>query len=161
MTIRVTSSAFAPGQSIPKRCTGEGADVSPPLAWSNLPEHTKELALICDDPDAPSREPWVHWVIYNIPANLGGLPEGLPRDSRLKQPSAMLQGQNSWPKGEGGVGYRGPMPPPGHGTHHYHFRVYALAAHVPAEPGLDKKGLLLAIRDHVLAEGELIGTYKR
>ncbi|HJW72245.1 MAG TPA: YbhB/YbcL family Raf kinase inhibitor-like protein [Geothrix sp.] len=161
MTIRVTSTAFANGQPIPKRYTGEGADVSPPLAWSNLPERTQELALICDDPDAPTREPWVHWVIYNIPASLGGLPEGLPRDPHLTQPIALQQGQNSWPKGEGGIGYRGPMPPPGHGTHHYRFRVYALATHVPAAPGLDKKSLLQAMRDHVLAEGELIGTYQR
>jgi Raf kinase inhibitor-like YbhB/YbcL family protein len=161
MTIRVTSSAFANGRPILKHYTGEGADVSPPLSWSNLPERTKELALICDDPDAPTRDPWVHWVIYNIPANLGGLTEGLPRESRLKKPVALLQGQNSWPKAEGNVGYRGPMPPPGHGTHHYHFRVYALAAHLPAEPGLDKKSLLRAIQDHLLAEGELIGTYER
>jgi Raf kinase inhibitor-like YbhB/YbcL family protein len=161
MTIRVTSTAFNAGQPIPKKYTGEGADVSPPLAWSNLPEKTKELALICDDPDAPTSEPWVHWVIYNIPASLKGLPEGIARDLRLKSPAAMLQGQNSWPKGKENIGYRGPMPPPGHGTHHYHFKVYALEVHLSAEPGLDKNTLWREIKDHVLAEGELIGTYER
>jgi Raf kinase inhibitor-like YbhB/YbcL family protein len=161
MTIAVTSAAFANGQPIPKKYTGEGADVSPPLAWSNLPEKTKELALICDDPDAQMDEPWVHWVIYKIPASLSGLPEGVPRDPRLKSPPGALQGQNSWPKGKGNVGYRGPMPPPGHGIHHYHFKLYALEAHLPVQPGLDKKTLLGEIHGHVLAEGELVGTYER
>jgi Raf kinase inhibitor-like YbhB/YbcL family protein len=160
MSIRLTSSAFANGQPIPKKYTGEGADVSPPLAWSNLPEATKELALICDDPDAPTPEPWVHWVIYKIPASLAGLPEGVARDVRLKNPPGALQGQNSWPKGKGNIGYRGPMPPPG-GTHHYHFKLYALEAHLSADSGLDKKALLLEIQEHVLAAGELVGTYER
>jgi hypothetical protein len=160
MTIQLTSTAFANGQPIPRKYTGEGADVSPPLAWSNLPEATKELALICDDPDAPTPEPWVHWVIYKIPASLGGLPEGVARDMRLKNPAGVLQGQNSWPRGKGNLGYRGPLPPSGR-THHYHFKLYALEAHLPAEPGLDKKALLLEIKEHRLAEGELIGTYER
>ncbi len=78
MTIQMTSSAFVQGHAIPKKYTGEGEDVSPPLAWSGLPEGTKELALICDDPDAPRAEPWVHWVIYKLPADAKGLPEGVP-----------------------------------------------------------------------------------
>jgi Raf kinase inhibitor-like YbhB/YbcL family protein len=101
----------------------------------------------------------VHWVIYKLPANLTGLPEGVPRQPRLKDPPGALQGQNSWTKDN--IGYRGPMPPPGHGTHHYHFKLYALEAHLVAEPGLDKKTILHEIRSHVLAEGELIGTYQR
>ena len=160
MTMRITSSAFADGRAIPKKYTGEGQDVSPPLAWSNVPEGVKELALICDDPDAPRPEPWDHWVMYKIPAGTTGLPEGVPQDARLKDPAGALQGVNSWPKGEN-LGYRGPMPPPGHGTHHYHFKLYALGEPVSAEPGKDKKALLKEMQGHVLAECEVIGTYAR
>ena len=156
MTIQITSSAFTQGQPIPKKYTGEGADVSPPLAWSNLPADAKELALICDDPDAPNGD-WVHWVIYKIPVGTKGLPEGVPPKSKLKEPAGALQGDNSWPS----TGYRGPMPPPGHGVHHYHFKLYALDAPLQAEPGLTKQALLERIKGHVLAEGELMGTYKR
>ena len=159
MTIQVTSSAFAQGHAIPKKYTGDGEDVSPPLAWSNTPEKTKELALICDDPDAPNGT-WVHWVIYKIPADTKGLPEGVPRKSRLKEPHGAVQGKNSWPASEA-IGYRGPMPPPGHGTHHYYFKLYALDATMTAEPGLDKKAVLEKINDHILAEGVLMGTYER
>ncbi len=160
MSIEITSSAFAGGQQIPKKYTGEGADVSPPLAWSKLPEKTQELALICDDPDAPTKDPWVHWVMYKIPANATGLPEGVPQQPRLKAPAGALQGQNSWPKGHN-IGYRGPMPPPGHGTHRYRFRLYALEAKLVAEPGLDKSTVLREVDGHVLAQGELVGTYQR
>lgn len=160
MTIQISSSAFAQGQPIPKKHTGEGVDVSPPLTWSNIPEKAKELALICDDPDAPSDVPWVHWVIYKIPATAKGLPEGVPREPQLKEPAGALQGKNSWPDDEA-TGYRGPMPPPGHGVHHYRFRLYALDAPVKAEPDLTKNVLLHTIKGHILAEGELVGTYKR
>ena len=123
-TITVRSTAFDDGQPIPKKFTEDGQDVSPPLAWDGGPEGTKELALICDDPDAPSREPWVHWVIYKIPATVRGLPEGLPTDASLESRSSAMQGKNSWPDGRT-IGYRGPAPPPGR-VHHYHFKVYAL-----------------------------------
>ena len=159
MKIEVTSSAFAQGQPILKKYSGEGQDVSPPLSWRGVPEGTKELALICDDPDAPGSEPWVHWVIYKIPAGTPGLPEGLPRDLRLKEPTGAVQGKNSWPSGN--IGYLGPKPPPGHGIHHYHFKLYALDAPVAAGPGVDKKTLLSQLKGHILAEGELIGTYQR
>jgi Raf kinase inhibitor-like YbhB/YbcL family protein len=159
MTIRVTSTAFEHGQPIPRKYTGEGSDVSPPIAWSGLPEGTKELVLICDDPDAPGAEPWVHWVIYKIPADVEGLAEGISNEPRLKNPPGALQGKNSWPSGVT-IGYRGPMPPSG-SPHHYHFRLYALQAKMVAEPGLDKRTVLDEIRDHVLAEGVLIGTYER
>jgi len=161
MAIQITSSAFAQGHVIPKKHTGEGVDVSPPLAWTGLPERTKELALICDDPDAPTDEPWVHWVIYKIPATAKGLPEGVARKSRPKEPAGVLQGKNSWPEGGDNIGYRGPMPPLGHGVHHYHFKLYALDAPIEAEAGLDKKALLEKIKGHVLAESELMGTYER
>jgi len=160
MSIQVTSTAFEDSQPIPKKYTGEGEDLSPPISWSGLPEGTKELVLICDDPDAPTAEPWVHWVIYKIPASVTGLPEGIGRKPRLDMPNGALQGKNSWPIGQA-IGYRGPMPPPGHGVHHYRFRLYALEARMIVEPGADKKTILDEIRGHVLAEGLLTGTYQR
>ena len=160
MTMEVTSSAFVQGHPIPKKYTGEGADVSPPLAWSDIPAETKELVLICDDPDAPTNEPWVHWVLYKLPANTTNLPEGIPRKSRLKSPPGALQGKNSWPPAEA-IGYRGPMPPKGHGVHHYYFKLYALNIPLNLEPGLEKKAIVQAISDHIIAEGALMGTYER
>jgi Raf kinase inhibitor-like YbhB/YbcL family protein len=160
MAIQITSSAFTQGQPIPKKYTGEGPDVSPQLAWTGAPQNTKEFALICDDPDAPTAEPWVHWVIYKIPASATGLPEGVPQAEHPKDPAGALQGTNSWPKGEN-TGYRGPMPPVGHGVHHYHFKLYALDAPLSVSPGLDKKGLLAAMENHIMAQGELMGTYER
>ena len=155
--VKVTSTAFAHGQPIPAKHTADGEDVSPPLAWSGLPEGTKELALICDDPDAPGGT-WVHWVIYKIPAAAKGLPEGFAREARPKEPANVVQGCNSWSAGEN-VGYRGPSPPSG--EHHYHFKLYALDSALDLEPGLDKASLLGAMEGHVLASGELMGTYRK
>lgn len=159
MTIQVTSTAFAEGKVIPKKYTGEGEDVPPPLAWSNLPEGTKQIALICDDPDAPGPQPWVHWVIYNLPADATGLPEGVPRGPRLKAPAGGLQGKNSWDSDN--IGYRGPLPPKGHGRHRYYFKLYALDVQLSLEPGLSKDALLKKIEGHVLAQGQLMSTYER
>ena len=159
MSIQISSTAFAHNQVIPKKYTGDGVDVSPPLAWANLPEGAQELALICDDPDAPTPEPWVHWVIYKIPAAEKNLPEGVARTEKLAAPAGALQGINSWPSEN--IGYRGPKPPPGHGTHHYHFTLYALKSPLDVGPGLDKKALLAKISGQVLAEGRLTGTYER
>jgi Raf kinase inhibitor-like YbhB/YbcL family protein len=149
MDVRVSSPAFEPGGAIPKKHTGEGPDVSPALTWAGLPEGTKEIALICDDPDAPTPKPWVHWVVYKIPADLTGFPEGNAQGA--------LEGENDF----GRTGYGGPMPPEGHGVHHYHFKVYALDAELEAAAGLTKDQLLEAMEGHILAEGELIGTYER
>ncbi len=148
-TIQITSSAFAPGSPIPTKYTGEGADVSPPLAWSAPPTGTVEITVMCDDPDAPRPEPWVHWVAYGISGDAHGLAEGVA--------SGLSQGKNSWGK----LGYGGPMPPKGHGVHHYHFKVYALGARLDAKPGLTKDELLTRMQSHVLAEGDLVGTYER
>ena len=153
----LTSPAFAEDGPIPIRHTEDGDDLSPAIAWFGLPEGTEELALIVDDPDAPTDEPWVHWVLYKIPASLDGLPEGLPQSSRLDDPAGMLQGKTTW----GTVGYRGPAPPKGHGTHHYHFKLYALDAPIEVEPEPDKKALMLAMSGHVLSHRELVGTYER
>jgi Raf kinase inhibitor-like YbhB/YbcL family protein len=144
----VKSPAFAQGQGIPKKHTGEGEDVSPALEWSGAPEGTKQFAVVCDDPDAPRPEPWVHWVAWGIPGDAAGLEEGV---------SGLEEGNTSW----GAPGYRGPMPPPGHGVHRYFFKVYALDATLDLAPGATKDELLAAVKGHVLAEGELVGTYER
>lgn len=159
MTIQITSPAFNDGEPIPQKYTGEGPDVSPPLNWTGIPEGTKELVLICDDPDAPTNEPWVHWVIYKLPADIKGLKEGVPRKTRLTDPQGALQGKNSWPSGQN-IGYRGPMPPRGP-AHRYYFKLYALEAKLAVEPGMEKKSILQEIQDHILATGQLMGTYKR
>lgn len=152
MGITVTSSAFAAGERIPQRhaYTGEGDNVSPALSWSGVPDGAKELALICDDPDAPMKDPWVHWVVYRIPAAARGFAESEP-------PAGAVEGRNSWNEN----GWGGPMPPPGHGTHHYHFKVYALDTQLDLGAGATKTGLLAAMKGHVLAEGEIVGTYSR
>jgi Raf kinase inhibitor-like YbhB/YbcL family protein len=157
--LNITSSAFQQGKTVPKEHTGDGEDVSPPLAWSGLPAGTKQLALICDDPDAPRDEPWVHWVIYAIPPQTAGLPEGVPRTERLENPPGALQGRNSWPTDN--IGYRGPAPPPKDDAHRYFFKLYALDTALKLAPGLSKDELLAAIKGHVLAEGQLLGTYDR
>lgn len=160
MKIELTSPAFVHGARIPKKHSGEGEDVSPPLAWSSVPEGTRQLALICDDPDAPVAEPWVHWVIYKIPVTASGLPEGVAKTAQPEEPSGAVQGKNSWPSGQT-IGYRGPMPPPKHGPHRYFFKLYALDAELALAPGATKQQLLEAMAGHVIGEGELMGTYER
>jgi Raf kinase inhibitor-like YbhB/YbcL family protein len=135
--------------------TADGDDVSPAVSWSGAPAGTQELALVVDDPDAPLNEPFVHWVMYKIPAAAPGLEEGVPKQARLA--SGALQGQNSM----GGIGYSGPNPPKENGPHHYHFHVYALDSALKLEPGAEKKAVLKAITGHVLAEGEAVGVYSR
>jgi Raf kinase inhibitor-like YbhB/YbcL family protein len=159
MAITISSGAFQAGQPIPKPYTGDGKDLSPPLSWTGVPAGAKELALICDDPDAPTKEPWVHWVIYKIPAETKSLEEGIPRKARVARPAGALQGANSFESDN--IGYRGPAPPKGHGVHHYHFKLYALDKTLDLEPPLDKKSLLAAIDGHILAQGEIIGIYER
>lgn len=157
MKLIVQSKAFNAGERIPKQHSGEGADVSPALSWSDVPAGTVELALIMDDPDAPVPEPWVHWVLYKLPAGTKELKEGVAKTEKLSEPAGALQGKNSFGK----IGHNGPMPPPGHGMHHYHFRVYALDKALTLGPGATKAKLLDAMRGHIIAEGELIGTYSR
>ena len=159
MKLTIRSRAFENEARIPVKHTADGADVSPALSWSDVPAEAKELALICDDPDAPRPEPWVHWVIYKLPASLTGLPEGVPKRARLSEPAGALQGKNSWPSGN--IGYRGPAPPKGHGVHHYRFTLYALDAALEPPAELTKDELLEKMRGHVVAEGTLVGTYER
>ncbi|AGA28366.1 YbhB/YbcL family Raf kinase inhibitor-like protein [Singulisphaera acidiphila] len=157
MSMTIHSNAFNDGRAIPRRYSEDGVDVSPSLTWSGSPKEARELALIVDDPDAPTYKPWVHWVLYKIPPDVQTLPEGLPTAPTLRTPPGCLQGKNSW----GGVGYHGPAPPRGHGVHHYHFHLYALDAPLRTAQGLDKEGLLRAMRGHILAQAELVGTYER
>lgn len=158
MKLIVESAAFQQHQPIPRKYTGDGDDVSPPLSWSGVPTAARELALVVDDPDAPTPEPWVHWILYKIPPTVTSLPEHVLPALRVSFPAGALHGKNSWPKG---IGYRGPAPPKGHGLHHYHFKLYALDAPADLAPGVDKAALLAAMEGHVVAEGELIGTYLR
>ena len=157
MSIQLQSPAFGPNQHMPRKYTGDGENVSPPIKWSGLPPGTRELALIVDDPDAPMAEPFVHWVIYKIPSDSPGLPEQLPKSPKPRTPDHTLQGKNTYRH----IGYDGPAPPPGHGLHHYHFRVYALDKPLEVETGLDNKSLLASMSGHILDTGELVGTYER
>lgn len=162
--MKLTSTAFAHGSKIPMEYTADGQDRSPPLSWSGAPEGTKSFALICEDPDAPSPRrpapnPWVHWVIYNIPANRTELPAGLPRDLDLPSVGGARQGKNSWPSGN--IGYRGPAPPPGSGPHRYFFRLYALDTTLQLPAGATKDQLLKALQGHIIDQAEWMGIYER
>jgi Raf kinase inhibitor-like YbhB/YbcL family protein len=151
MTLAITSTAFAQGKPIPAAYTCDGKSISPPLAWSGTPAGTRSLVLIMDDPDAPMGT-FVHWVIYNIPAEAMGLPEGVSQDAALADGSA--QGQNSARR----TGYTGPCPPGG--THRYFFKLYALDTTLSLSAA-NKESLLQAMQGHILAQGELMGTYSR
>ncbi|MGB9601248.1 MAG: YbhB/YbcL family Raf kinase inhibitor-like protein [Limisphaerales bacterium] len=151
--MQLKSSAFANGQPIPVKYTGQGKDISPPLEWSDAPAGTKSFAIISDDPDAPVGV-WVHWVIYDIPANVTKLDENVPTKETL--PTGAKQGINDF----GNVGYGGPMPPPGK-PHRYFFKLYALDTVLNLKPRASKQQLLRAMQGHILAQAELMGTYQR
>ena len=151
--MQLTSTAFEQGRSIPKKHTGEGVDTSPALSWSNAPEGTKAFAVICHDPDAPLVTPagtygFVHWVLYNIPATSNDLAEGSAEGT---------SGINDF----GNLGYGGPMPPNGHGTHHYYYWILALDEETHLEPGLTMWELLEGIEPRLIGMNRLVGTYER
>jgi Raf kinase inhibitor-like YbhB/YbcL family protein len=148
MALRVTSPAFADGQPIPQKYSCDGENVSPPLEWHGIPDSAKSIALICDDPDAPSGT-FTHWVLYDIPATTTRLREGAADTGKA--------GLNSFRK----IGYGGPCPPPKDAAHRYVFHVYALDVASVGKPGLASSDLSAAIEGHVLAEGELVGKYQR
>ena len=156
MTVVLVSSAFHANGEIPARYTCEGDDVSPPLSWSGIPPGTKSMALIVDDPDAPDpkhpRVVWVHWVLYNIPAGPGGLPEAVANGAL---PPGARQGRNSWDR----TGYGGPCPPIG--RHRYFHKLYALDAELPDLREPSANALVRAMDGHVLAQAELVGTYRK
>ena len=155
MSMTLTSPAFEDGGPIPARYTCDDADVSPPLHWSGLPAGTRSLALIVDDPDAPDpaapKMVWVHWVLYNLPADTPGLPEAIdPADL----PPGTGQGLNDWQR----TGYGGPCPPIG--RHRYFFKLYALDTLLPDLGTPTKAELLQAMQGHILGEAVLVGTYQ-
>jgi len=153
MKLHLTATAFANGQPIPHRHTFDDDNLSPALQWSDVPPATKSLALICDDPDAPVGT-WVHWVIYDLPPATVSLAEGVPQSP--EPANGVKQGVNDFKR----TGYGGPAPPPGK-PHRYFFKLYALNVKPDLKPGLTKKELLQAMEGHILAEGQLMGTYQR
>lgn len=152
MSIEVTSSAFADGELIPAKYTADGENVSPPLRWQPVPENAKSIVIINDDPDAPVGT-WVHWVVYDLGADVAELAEATPADEILA--NGVKQGTTDF----GRIGYGGPAPPSG--THRYFFKVYALDTKLDLPAGATKEQVVDAMEGHVLAKGELVGKYKR
>ncbi|HLP15630.1 MAG TPA: YbhB/YbcL family Raf kinase inhibitor-like protein [Bacteroidota bacterium] len=152
MTLEVRSPAFSQGETIPRRYTCDGENISPALEWSAVPEETQSIAVIADDPDAP-RKTWVHWVLFNLPAALERLEEDVPKTGTLENNAK--QGINDANE----LGYDGPCPP--NGTHRYYFKVYALDTIVSLKSGCTKEQLLAEIEGHALADGVLMGRYAR
>jgi Raf kinase inhibitor-like YbhB/YbcL family protein len=156
MALTLSSTAFSSNGSIPRQYTCEGRDISPPLAWSGIPEGTRSLALIVDDPDAPDPQhpkmTYVHWVLYDIPPSTDGLPEGVD-DEQL--PQGTRHGRNDWKR----TGYGGPCPPIG--RHRYFHKLYALDTVLKDLGTPTKADLERVMEGHVLARAELIGTYQK
>ena len=150
--MQLTSSAFAEGQPIPAKYSCDDRNVSPPLKWTGTPESAKRLALIADDPDAPVGT-WVHWVLYDLPANTTELPEDLPKGQYT--PGGGKQGLNDFKH----LGYGGPCPP--FGSHRYVFRLYVLDTTLEKTQGASRENLLRAMKGHVVANGRLTGKYAR
>jgi Raf kinase inhibitor-like YbhB/YbcL family protein len=150
-TVSLSSAAFLDGGAIPEKYTCQGEDISPPLSWGELPAGTRSLALIVDDLDTSSK--FTHWVIFNMPSDIRELPESVSGRSVM---SGVLEGKNDFGK----VGYGGPCPPSGK-AHRYRFALYALDITINLEAGASKGQLLDAVKGHILAQGELIGTYQR
>lgn len=147
--MEVTSKAFKTGQPIPRKYSQDDGNVSPPLAWEGAPRETKEFVIICEDPDALGYQPWVHWLVWGIPGERNSVAEG--------DTSSFKEGKNSLGKTK----YAGPLPPPGHGAHHYHFRVFALDEAVELKSGANRDDILEAMEGKILDHGELVGIYER
>jgi Raf kinase inhibitor-like YbhB/YbcL family protein len=152
--LAVNSSSFAKGGAIPMKYTEYADGVSPALSWSPVP-NAKSYAIVMEDPDAKPVTPFVHWLVWNIPANITSLPEGVQEQPRLTEPEGVLQGRTT----RGSMGWTGPRPPAGDPAHHYHFQVYALDTVLDVAWGAERDQLLDAMKGHVLAKGELVGTY--
>jgi Raf kinase inhibitor-like YbhB/YbcL family protein len=155
LPLSLTSRAFRHNGRIPAKHTCDGKDISPDLAWSAPPSGTVQLALICDDPDAP-RGGFTHWLLYALPGDRRWLPEAVPTSETLPSLGGARQGRNSF----GQIGYRGPCPPKGP-AHHYHFRLYALNAALSLSPGARQEQLEKAMKGHVIGQTELVGLYSR
>ena len=158
-SIVVESPTMSSGETMPRVYTPDGRNLSPPLTWTNLPEGTREIAVICADFGAGNPPPWVHWIIYGIPATARGLPEGLPIQPGQVMPddvAGAIQGHNGWRRPY----YRGPAPPRGT-PHLYHFTVYALDEELGLGPRLTREDLLEAMEGHIIGRGELVPVYER
>lgn len=153
MNLTLTSAAFAEGQPIPQKYTCQGSDISPALTWTNAPANTKSFALIADDPDAPMGT-WVHWVLYDLPPATTALPENVAKTQTIA--GNARQGINDFHR----PGYGGPCPPPGK-PHRYYFKLYALDKMLDLKPGAMKPDVEAAMKGHILAQGQLMGTYQR
>jgi Raf kinase inhibitor-like YbhB/YbcL family protein len=147
--MEVTSEAFKTGQPIPNKYTRDDGNVSPPLTWKGAPSETREYVVICEDPDAPGYQPWIHWLVWGIPGENNSIAEG--------DASSFKEGKNS----NGEIEYTGPMPPPGHGEHHYHFKVFALDEPLRLKRGANRDEVLKAMEGHVIDQGEIVGVYTR
>ena len=154
MAFILTSAALKDGATIPGKYTCDGVDVSPPLAWSGAPAGTRSFALIADDPDAPGGT-WVHWVLYNLPAEVSELPENIAKVESLDLGGAR-QGRNDFRR----PGYGGPCPPPGP-AHRYFFKLYALDTRLELKAGAQKKDVEAALEGHALGSAQIMGTYAR
>jgi Raf kinase inhibitor-like YbhB/YbcL family protein len=152
LEIKITSPAFEEGGLIPKKYTCDGSNVSPPLRWNSVPDGTESIAIICEDPDAPSGT-WMHWILFNLPAECRELAENIPDDETLHD--STRQGINDF----GSIGYSGPCPP--WGIHRYFFKIFALDCTLDIVHLVDKDILNLAMGDHILATGQLMGRYQR
>jgi hypothetical protein len=157
--MQIDSPAFQAGQPIPKKFTQDGENISPALNFSGVPSGTRELILIVEDPDAPKPHPnpFIHWVLYNLPPETRSLPEAVPTDRTLRTPLGAKQGQNS----AGKIGYIGCAPPPAHGPHHYHFKLFALDTNLNIAPALERDTLLTAMKGHIIEQAQIVGTYER
>lgn len=153
MTMHLKSPDFSAGTTIPKQFTCEGTDISPALQWNDPPTNVQSFALIADDPDAPVGT-WVHWVAFDLPANLRALPQNFPKSEQSADGSR--QGNNDF----GRIGYNGPCPPPGK-AHRYFFKLYALDTKLNLKPGSTKKDVERAMKGHILDQGEYMGRYSR
>jgi Raf kinase inhibitor-like YbhB/YbcL family protein len=154
MSLELTSEAFVNGQSIPAKYACTGRNISPALTWNDPPAGTQSFALIVDDPDAPMGT-WVHWVLFNIKSDTRNLQEDLPVTGKNVDPNAIYVGKNS----SGRIGYDGPCPPSG--THRYYFKLYALDSPINLLPGATKEQVLKEMEGHILAQGELMGTFSK
>jgi len=152
--LSIRSSAFSEGGRIPRQYTCDGADSSPPVEWTGVPEKTRTFALVCNDPDAP-RGDWVHWVVFDLPATTKGLPENAAPNGREKLAGSGTQGRNDFGK----IGWGGPCPPSG--SHRYTFRLYALDTELDLAPGTTREELVKAMQGHVLAQAQVTASYAR
>ncbi|MFW5829694.1 MAG: YbhB/YbcL family Raf kinase inhibitor-like protein [Planctomycetota bacterium] len=151
MSLHLESPAFTPGEHLPQHYAHApvGDDISPPLRWSKAPEGTRSFALICDDPDAPMEQPFVHWLLYGIP----------PQEQRLTEGDGprFKQGRNDFDQ----LGWGGPLPPEGHGVHRYYFRLFALDTEIDLGNGASKDELMAAMEGHIIDKAETVGCFER